>query len=239
MIADFHIHTLLSPCASLDMSPDRIIAMARMKGLNMIGITDHNTTRQCKTVWEIGKDYEIHVLPGAEVTTREEVHCLVFMKNFEMLDQFQLFLDNCLPDIKNDPAKFGYQVVVDRNNIIIYEEEKFLSGALSVSLDQLIEAVHRLNGLAIPAHIDRIRFGLTGQLGFIPDGLQADAMEISFPGNLSRFRQKYPSISQYSLITGSDAHDPDQIGLRFSYFDTDQADFPTIATFLSLKQIFL
>lgn len=238
MIADLHIHTLLSPCGSLEMSPDRIISTAIQKGLNMIGITDHNTTRQCKAVWELGMEYGIEVLSGAEVTTREEVHCLVFMKNFKMLDLFQGFLDKFIPDIMNDSEKFGFQVVVDKYNNIVYEEKRMLFTALPVSLEQLIKEVHTLGGLAVPAHVDRVRFGLTGQLGFIPEDLKADALEISFPENLSRFRDQHPSTARYSLVTGSDAHHPCQIGTRCSTFNTDQAGFSTVAFFLGRKQIY-
>ena len=43
--ADLHIHSVLSPCGDLEMSPSAIIAEAKSKGLNIIGISDHNSTR--------------------------------------------------------------------------------------------------------------------------------------------------------------------------------------------------
>jgi len=43
--ADLHIHSVLSPCGDLDMSPVNIVEEASRKGLDIIGITDHNTTR--------------------------------------------------------------------------------------------------------------------------------------------------------------------------------------------------
>ena len=41
--ADFHIHSCLSPCASLDMSPRDIVEIALSKGINLIALSDHNS----------------------------------------------------------------------------------------------------------------------------------------------------------------------------------------------------
>ena len=43
--ADLHIHTVLSPCGDLEMSPTAIVDRALSRGLDMIAISDHNTTR--------------------------------------------------------------------------------------------------------------------------------------------------------------------------------------------------
>ena len=98
--ADLHIHTVLSPCGSLEMSPKAIILAASEKKLDIIGITDHNSTRQCRVVTAEAQKAGITVYCGAEVTSKEEVHCLAFFENFKKLDEFQQFLDKHLPDIK-------------------------------------------------------------------------------------------------------------------------------------------
>ena len=233
MLADLHIHTQLSPCASLEMSPDRIIEMAVARGIGTIGITDHNSTLQCQVVSELGAEADIEVIMGAEVTTREEVHCLVFMPDSETLQIFQTFLEFHLPPITNDPKRFGYQVVVDRNNNIVYEEQKLLISALDVSLDALISTVHDLGGLAIPAHVDRPRYGLIGQLGFVPDDLQADALEFSASKNGKTFLECYPDLKRFPLISGSDAHHPSQIGSRITQFQSIKTDFSFLKYFLN------
>ena len=53
--ADLHIHTVLSPCGDLEMSPENILHFAQIQGLNMIGITDHNSTRQAPIIRDYGK----------------------------------------------------------------------------------------------------------------------------------------------------------------------------------------
>jgi 3',5'-nucleoside bisphosphate phosphatase len=76
--ADLHIHTVLSPCGDLDMSPGNIVSEAVNKGLDIIGITDHNTTRHCNLIKRMAEEKGIFVMQGAEITTKEEVHCLAF-----------------------------------------------------------------------------------------------------------------------------------------------------------------
>jgi len=87
--ADLHIHSLLSPCGDLEMSPANIVSEASKMGIDIIGITDHNTTRHCNLISRLAADKGIFVMQGAEITTREEVHCLVFFENTDTLDLLQ------------------------------------------------------------------------------------------------------------------------------------------------------
>lgn len=214
--ADLHIHTVLSPCGDLDMSPSRIVKEAKKKQLHIIGITDHNSTLQCKTVQEIAEQEGILVLSGAEVTTREEIHCLTFFENTDTLHVFQAFLDDHLPAIPNDPERFGHQVVVNENEEIIQEVPFLLVSALDQSLSQLEQKVHQLGGLIFPAHINKRRDSLISQLGFIPGGLYVDGFE-TLP--LSSLPDPIPYLSAYPesvILNNSDAHTPDQIGSRYN-----------------------
>jgi PHP family Zn ribbon phosphoesterase len=228
--ADLHIHTLLSPCGDLEMSPLNIVSEASLKGLGIIGITDHNTTRHCGLVARLAADKGIFVMQGAEITTKEEVHCLAFFENTDALNRFQGFLDSCLPDIKNDPAKFGDQVQVDEAENIIYEEKKLLITAVSKSFEETEAFVHSLNGLFIPAHIDKTKNSIYSQLGFLPKDMKADALEIS--GN-EKFADAHPEIKEYPLIKNSDAHYPVNIGSSFTLFYLNDATFSEIR--LALK----
>lgn len=145
--ADLHIHTVLSPCGSLEMSPAQIVKSAVENQIDIIGITDHNSTRQCRTVISEAQKAGITVYCGAEVTTKEEVHCLAFFEDIETLDKFQLYLDQYLPEIQNNPDLFGYQVVVNESEDIIFEEERLLISAISRNINQVEEEVHRLKGI--------------------------------------------------------------------------------------------
>ena len=81
--ADLHIHTLLSPCAELEMIPSLIIEMALMAGLDIIGIADHNSCENAAAVMEAGAGSAVKVLPGLEVQSVEGVH---FLCLFDALD---------------------------------------------------------------------------------------------------------------------------------------------------------
>ncbi len=226
--ADLHIHSTLSPCGDLDMSPSRIIKEAVEKGLDIIGITDHNSTRQAEIVQELGEERGIMVLMGAEVNTREEIHNLTFFENLEKLKLFQEYLDFYLLKVKNNPLTFGYQVVVNREEVIEYEEKWSLASALNVSLEELADKVHELDGLFIPAHIDRSVTSIYSQLGIFPGGLQADALEISWRTKPENFLIKHPEIAGYSIVTNSDAHYPEDIGRKYNIFRMKNRSFNEI-----------
>ena len=226
--ADLHIHSVLSPCGDLEMSPSNIVRAASEKGLDIIGITDHNTTRHADLVTKLAAREGIYVLPGSELTTKEEVHCLAFFENLEILGLFQNFIDLNLPDIQNNPAIFGYQVQVDENEQIVYEEKRLLFGALSKSIKEIETFVHSLNGLFIPAHIDRKKNSIYSQLGFMPANMNADALEISRVSDPGKFAENHPEISGYTILRSSDAHIPEAIGAAYTLFNIEKPDFDEI-----------
>ncbi len=211
--ADLHIHTVLSPCGDLEMSPANIVKAAARKGIDVLGITDHNSTKHGMLVKKLAAKKDIFVIAGAEVTTKEEIHCLTFFENNESLKVFQEYLDNHLPYVQNKVDVFGYQVVVNEEEEIVEEVDKLLISALDQSIDQVEEMVHSLNGLFIPAHIDRPSYSIFSQLGFIPVDLKADALEISrHSGGPEVMSEKHPELKSYTMIQSSDAHCPEQIG---------------------------
>jgi PHP family Zn ribbon phosphoesterase len=210
------------------MSPAKIIAKACEKGLDIIGITDHNTTRHCKLVKQLAQSAGIFVLMGAEVTTREEVHCLTFFENDDQLMEFQDYLEKHLPPIQNNIEKFGYQVVVDENEQIIDEIEHLLISAINQSTEQVEQKVHSLGGIFIPAHIDRPSYSIISQLGFIPSGLIIDGVEISADCKTETVLPFLVSHRDKSLIRNSDAHYEDQIGKAFCTFEINNRSFSEI-----------
>lgn len=227
--ADLHIHTTLSPCGDLEMHPVNIVSEAAKKGLDIIGITDHNSTRHCTLISKLAAEQDIFVLQGAEVTTKEEVHCLVFFENIDALSAFQVFLDNNLPDVLNVPEIFGYQVQVDENEMILFEEGRLLLNALNKSIEDVESFVHSLNGLFIPAHIDRKKNSIYSQLGFLPANLKADALEISRQLTPEQFGKSHPEINHYPLIRSSDAHFQENIGIAVTNFIIAEPSFSEIS----------
>jgi len=226
--ADLHIHTVLSPCGDLEMSPANIIAKALEKGLDIIGITDHNSTRHCKLMRELAEAAGIYVLMGAEVTTREEVHCLTFFENDDQLSEFQAYLEKHLPLIPNNVEKFGYQVVVDADEQIIDEIEFLLISALDQSIEQVEKKVHSLGGIFIPAHIDRPSYSIISQLGFIPDDLLIDGIEISANCKIQSVIPFLGKQTERTIIRNSDAHYLENIGKAFSVFEMEHRTYSEV-----------
>lgn len=226
--ADLHIHSLLSPCGSLEMSPANIIKAALDAKLDIIGITDHNSTKQAPLIKKMGKKQGLFVLCGSEVNSAEEVHCLTLFENNEQLSTFQFFIDQHILPFPNNTDLFGDQIVVDEQEMIIEEIENLLINALDVGLIEIEQKVHQLGGIVIPAHIDRPYNGLFSQLGFIPETLKADAFEISKNAKKADWviSGKLPKGS--TLLRSSDAHIPSHIGNAFTIFKLEKINFQEI-----------
>jgi PHP family Zn ribbon phosphoesterase len=217
--ADLHIHSVLSPCGDLDMSPGRIIQEAKNNKLDIIGISDHNSTLHAALMIELGNKEGITVFPGVEVSTREEVHCLAFFENIEAAEKFQVFLDDHSLGIQNNTARFGHQLMVNEKEEIIDEVPELLIMGINASIEEIEKEVHLLDGVFIPAHIDRQVTSIYSQIGFLPEELNIDAIEISSNSSQLEITAKRPEIKNYTIITNSDAHYPNQVGQAVtSYF---------------------
>jgi len=219
--ADLHIHTCLSPCADRDMVPTAIVARAKAMGLDMIGVCDHNSAENAAAVAQAGRRESLAVIPGIEVTSREEVHLLGLFETENELARMQTLVYGHLPGA-NDEAAFGPQTVVDSWDRPVGADARLLAGATTLSVEQVVEAIHGLGGLAIAAHIDRPGFGLVGHLGFIPAGLMLDAVEIS-PRSTVRQWGRFP------VVTSSDAHGLRDIGRSSTAFYVEQGSFEELA----------
>ncbi len=225
---DLHIHTLLSPCGDLEMSPANIVSLACQRGLDIIGITDHNTTKQCELVWKLAQKTNLTVFPGCEMTSREEVHCLGLFEDFDALRIFQDYLDQHLTIIPHNAELFGYQVLVDENEDILEKLDYYLGASLDVSIEEVEHKVHELSGIFIPAHIDRPRNSLFSQLGFFPPELRVDALQISKLAEEETIRDKYKINQNTTIVKFSDTHFPADLGKIYTNFEMENATFSEI-----------
>ena len=233
--ADLHIHTVLSPCADLEMTPASIVGKAKAANLQVIGITDHNSTKNAKLVKKLAEKEGIFVLTGAEVTSKEEVHCLAFFEHEQQLDEFQVFLDENITKIPNPDGHFGYQPVVDADENVLEMIAYYLPSALKKGIASIQKKVYELDGLFIPAHVNRPQNGLFSHLGFIPKKLEFDAMGFTGKTTENHVRKHYVLDNKISLIYNSDAHVLEQIGNSFSVFNIEKISFGEIKMALNQK----
>ncbi len=214
--ADLHIHSCLSPCADLTMSPKRIVEMAIEKGLDMIAICDHNSAENVQAAIKVAEKTPIAVLPGMEITTSEEVHVLGIFPTIDAVLSMQELVYKKLAPGENKEELFGEQIIANEQDEVEGYNSRMLIGATAFSIEETVEEIHNLGGLAIASHVDREVFGIIGQLGFIPEKLPLDALEISFRTSYSEAARNIPQIARYAVVSSSDAHSLDQIGRKFT-----------------------
>ncbi len=210
--ADLHVHTCLSPCATLDMTPQQIVAQALKMKLAMIAITDHNSAENVSAVIKAAADTELVVIPGMEITTAEEAHILGLFETLTGALAMQELVYDRLQSGENDEELFGLQVVANEFDEVEDMNNRLLIGATSLSVNEVVEAIGHNGGLAVAAHIDRESFSLISQLGFIPPDLELAGLGISRRYTLPEARELFPDYEKYTFLSTSDAHDINQLG---------------------------
>ena len=200
------------------MIPPLIVKRAVEVGLDMIAISDHNSAENVRAVIEAAKDSPLRVLPGMECESVEGVHVLCLFDRAEDAESLQEIVYSSLPKIRNQSQKFGEQMVVTADAEFVRYNERLLLAPISLTLDEIVEAVESRSGIAIPAHVDRPGYGLFGVLGFMPEDAHFSAVEVSRRTKVADARKKYPDLNGTSIITSSDAHMLSDIGVCRTVF---------------------
>lgn len=207
---DLHIHSGLSPCSLDEMSPNNIINMALLNDLQAIAITDHNSCENLRVIMEVGKENGLLVIPGVELETREEIHCVCLFSDLDDCLKFQQVIYDNLPSIRNKAKVFGQQVLYDIEDEVIGQCDKLLQTATKLTINKAFELCNAGNGILIPAHIDRKSASIISNLGMIPNDIPFTTLEISKYVDLETYKEKYKN---YRIIQSSDAHELGHIGI--------------------------
>ena len=178
LFTDLHMHSCLSPCGSDDMTPANLCGMAALKGLNMIALTDHNTGLNLPAAKACCDAYGLTLIPGMEITTREEVHLLGYFPDVDTAVAFGQEVTAHLPKKKNKPSLFGNQLIMNEDDEVIQELDALLIGATDLTLKQLAGLVREAGGVPVPAHINRGSNGLLVNLGMMPPDIEFTAVEV-------------------------------------------------------------
>ncbi len=198
---DLHIHSCLSPCGSDDMTPNNIVNMAFIKGLDIISVTDHNACRHARVLMELSDVLGILFVPGMEVQTREEVHMLCYFPTIEAIEAFDEKLEAYKSTIPNNIKVFGNQFILDANDKKVGEIENALILSVELSIEELEAMVLSYDGAIVPAHINKSSNSLLVNLGFIPSDLKISCIEIH---KKSPINEKL--LGTYKRLYNSDAH---------------------------------
>ena len=205
-LTDLHIHTVLSGCAEVEMIPPLILQQAKKLGLSLIGITDHNACHNVEAMIEASVGTGIHVLPGMELQSKEEVHLLCLFDTLPQCQRWQEKVFKKLPALDNKEEAFGSQFVVDSTGQWVRTEGRLLAASVDIPLEDVIAEVRSLGGMVIPAHVDRPSFSLISNLGLIPESLDVQALEVTPRFTPATGLKKWPQLKAWCLIVNGDAH---------------------------------
>ena len=206
VFCDLHIHTALSPCGDSDMTPNNIVGMAVLNGLDFIAVTDHNTIGNVRAVMKCAEDAPLTVIPGMELETAEEAHFICLFKTAGAAEEFYGWTKGFFNGIKNREDIFGRQAFMNEEDEITGFEEQLLVSALTCSVYDAVPVVRGLGGVIIPAHVDKSSYSIISNLGFMPPDLGFKTVEISKNTDREHILMKYPYLEEYLIITDSDSH---------------------------------
>lgn len=221
---DLHIHSCLSPCGDDDNTPNNIAGMASLCGLNIVALTDHNTTDNCPAFFEAARRYGIIPIAGMELTTSEDIHIVCL---FETLDNAMAFgekVKNLRIPYKNRSDIFGKQQILDGQDNVIGEEEDLLINATLISINDVPDMVREFGGICYPAHIDRQSNGIISILGTIPESPNFKCFELHDGTKRDEYIQNY-NLQDKTIIVSSDAHYLTDMRDHENYFDLDDEPY--------------
>ncbi len=217
---DLHIHSCLSPCGDDESTPNNIVNMGFLNGLNVMALTDHNSCKNCPAFISAARNRGIVAIPGMELTTSEDIHIVCLFKNLNDALSFDSVIENRIIPFKNRVDIFGQQMIMNKDDEVIAVVDNLLSNATTVSVDEVVKLVNVHNGICYPAHIDRQANGIISILGFLPETPVFTAVEFHDKGQVDEYNTKY-GLS-HSTVVSSDAHYIWDISDADNYFEMDE-----------------
>lgn len=203
---DLHVHSCLSPCADDDCTPGNLVAMAALKGLRAIAVTDHQACGNLPAVAARARAAGLVAVPGMELETAEEIHVVCLFPTLEAAFAFERDVRAGMPDLPNRPAIFGRQLLVDEDDEVVGEEPRLLHAASAMTIEEAFRRVDALGGAAIPAHVDRPSNGLLAVLGAVPEHLPDGYVQITAGCDADALLREHPDLAGRPLLRASDAH---------------------------------
>lgn len=149
--ADLHTHTNYSDGHH---TPEELILKAKDAGLNYLAITDHDNVDGIEEAIELGKQHDIYIVPGAEISAEhngKETHILAYFlnyKNEELLDYLKNF--------RKERLKRAEKIVVKLNelNIPLKLEDVLLRVKGNASIGRPHIAIALIEGGLVSSYYD-------------------------------------------------------------------------------------
>ena len=203
---DLHLHSCLSPCGDMDMTPNNLVNMAKLLGMDVIALTDHNTCLNCEAAMKVGEEIGLLVIPGMELTTSEDIHAVCLFPTLEKALAFSQYVDENRIHIRNKAEIYGRQVIMNENDEEIGEIEDLLLPGSFIGMYDAYRKAQEFGGICYPAHIDRDSLSILSVLGEIDPWCGFRTAELADISRLPELREKHPILDCMNIITCSDAH---------------------------------
>lgn len=222
---DLHLHSCLSPCGDNDMTPANIAGMAAVKMLDIVALTDHNTTRNCPAFYKACKSQGVIPIAGIELTTSEDVHIVCLFETLEKAMEFGEFVDTRRIRIKNKTEIFGDQLIMDENDEIIGIDDFLLPNATTLSIEEGYHEATSRGAIVWPAHIDREANGIIATLGMLPSEPRFGVVEYRDAASVPDYESRFPELKEKKIVCSSDAHYLWDINERENFFELDDENY--------------
>lgn len=209
--ADLHVHTPVSSDMAAkwkDATPDELVEFALAKGVQILGVTDHNSAAWCDKVQNAAKDTGLTVFPGVEISTQQG-HLLALFDPGTPSGE----IEQLLVRLGIDQSEFGNLDVAAPKGIVDASQE-----------------IDKAGGVAIAAHVERER----GFLKAITVGAERQralaaphlwALEIVDPKLRETYQTGRDAVGGRGIACvqssdcyppGADQHQLDGIGYRYT-----------------------
>lgn len=188
------------------MTPANIVGMAALKGLDVIALTDHNSSKNAPAFHHFAKKYGILALTGMELCTIEEVHVVCLFPTLNQTMDFDKYIEKRIVPIPNKEEIFGNQLICDLKDHYCGKVENLLINRTDISFDGLWKQIRTFGGAMFPAHVDKSSNSLVSNLGFIPPDSKFSVFEIKDKENLSSIKKLHPYLNGCMALNNSDAH---------------------------------
>ena len=221
---DTHIHSCLSPCGDDDNTPNNIVGMGVLAGLNIMALTDHNSCKNCPAFFTAARRQGIIPIAGMELTTSEDIHVIFLFEELSDAMKFDSYLDSRRILVENRVDVYGEQMIMDSEDNVIGTEKHLLSVATTVSVDECPALAGQFGAVCYPAHIDRQANGIISVLGTFPDVEAFTCVELHDGEKREEYYEKY-KLGNRVCVVGSDAHYLWDIRDKEHYFTIDDEPY--------------
>ncbi len=228
---DLHIHTALSPCGDADMTPNNVVNMSILKGLDMIAVSDHNSIGNVRAAMKVAEGTDLVIVPGMEVESEEEVHVLCLFPDIESAEKMGDIVKAHMGPVLNRPEIFGDQQYMNEQDEVVGTEEKLLVTATTLDFEKIKEHADACGGVAVPAHVDRNSYSVLSNLGLLPD-IGFETVEVSKKASAESY-----AYLRKRIIQNSDAHYLEDIAEPENWLELPEKSAKALVAYLKSKEI--